>query len=324
MTHDDFKPSYVWPNPAFPFRVYLDDPRCRIFIIENIQHNWVWFKQWHGQFRETDFFFVYCGWYHGEAFAREAEKIFDILGLPRDRFFFLFNSPGEQAIFERHGFRGDLVAQNAWLDENVVMRPLDVPKQYRAIYVGRRSAFKRHMLAAKVSNLALVAGINHGNAVSPVPDHVYLNDKQLTPDEVCVKINEARCGLLLSETEGACFASSEYLLCGVPVVSTTCFGGRDVWYNDYNAIVCSPDPDEIAAAVENFCANPRDPARIRAMHIEQSQGYRARFTAILGQVLRRFGVDDIDAEAYFKANFFHKLRKSYRPDFEAIWGDRAA
>lgn len=315
----DFKPSYVWPNPAFPFRVYFDDPRCRIFIIENIQHNWLWLSKYHHKIRSNDVFFVLCGWFHGVEFAREADSIFRLLDLRKRNFLFLYNSQEELDVFSLYGFHGHLIPQNSWLDENLIMKPMDMKKLYDAVYVARRSAFKRHYLAREVSNLALVSGINHGNPLADIPPHIYANEKPLMPAEVCEKINQSMCGLLLSEVEGGCYASSEYLLCGVPVVSTPCKGGRDIWYNDYNSIVCDPNPTAVGKAVTDFVNTPRDPGRIRAMHLEQANAYRAEFVNILRSVFKRFGIDNIDADHYFLTNFFHKMRKSYRPDFDGLF-----
>ncbi|MBE1291333.1 MAG: glycosyltransferase [Rhodobacteraceae bacterium] len=317
-----FKASYVWPNAAFPFRVYHSSKKCRVFIIENIQHNWNWLLEWHDKIRDTDFFFVYCGWYHSPAFAREAHKIFELLKLQKSNFFIMFNSPEEMENFRPFEFQGDVINHNAWLDEAVTMRPLSgIEKKFDAIYVGRRSAFKRHMLAEKVARLALVAGINHGNNISPVPDNpAFINDTPLSPEHVCHTINQSHCGLILSAIEGACFASSEYLLCGVPVVSTPSQGGRDVWYNGYNSIVCDPDPEAVAEAVDFFCRHRPDPRAIRAMHIEQAKAYRTRFIMELQSVFDRFGEKDTDATKYFERNFKHKLRASYKPDFAEIFG----
>jgi glycosyltransferase involved in cell wall biosynthesis len=194
-------------------------------------------------------------------------------------------------------------------------------KKYRAIYVGRRIALKRHMLAAKVNGLALVAGINHSRPVSEIPKHVFLNDRQLTPEEVCVKINESHCGLILSDAEGGCFASSEYLLCGIPVVSTQSFGGRDVWYDNYNSIICDSTPEAVAEAVDHFVTNSPDPYAIRSNHIALANKFRANFVRILGSILIDHGIKNIDPKSYFKDNFYHKMRKSYQPDFEQIFGN---
>lgn len=317
-----FKPSYVWPNPAFPFRVYYDGPECRVFIIENIQHNWEWLSTYHNQIRDNDCFFVYCGWYHSEGFAKEADKIFSELNLRKENFYIMFNSIKEMMNFEPYGFTGDVINHNAWLDENLVMKVLpNVEKLYDAIYIARLSAFKRHELANKVRNLALVAGINHGNPINEnLPPHIYKNDIPLTPDEVCRKINQSKCGLLLSAMEGACFSSSEYLLCGIPVVSTYSNGGRDVWYNDYNSLEVEPNPSDIFEAVEYFIHNNRDPFKIRNDHIAQAQIYRNKFIDELGKIFYKYGVP-LNSRSYFEENYFHKLRKSHRPDFDAIFKD---
>ena len=316
-----YKPSYVWPNPAFPFRVYFEHENLRIFIIENIQHNWVWLEAYHKYFKPTDYFFVYCGWYHSPYFAKEAEQIFDELGLNRDRFFFLYNEEAEKKNFEVKGFIGDVINQNAWLDENKVMKVLPyTEKLFNAIYVGRLSAFKRHYLAKSVNNIALVAGNNHGNvAVNDIPDAVYKNDAPLSPEEVCEKINQSVCGLILSAEEGACFASSEYLLCGVPVVSTNSSGGRSVWYNEYNSIVCEDTEGSVASAVQYFLENPRDPLKIRSAHISLAKHFRAKFIAVLSRLFYDHGIYNVDAYEYFEGHFMHKLRKSYKPNFDEIF-----
>jgi len=315
-----YKPSYVWPNPAFPFRLYYNGPECRIFIIENIQHNWEWLSTYHKKIRENDYFFVYCGWFHSESFAKEADQIFAELSLNKDNFFIMYNSELEMSNFTPYGFKGDVINHNAWLDENLVMKVLpDVEKVYDAIYVARLSAFKRHELAKNVSNLALVAGINHGNPVNDLlPPYSYKNDLPLSASEVCEKINQSRCGLLLSAMEGACFSSSEYLLCGIPVVSTKCLGGREVWYNDYNSKVVDADVKKISDAVEYFIETPLDPYKIRNDHITQAEGYRNKFIDAIGQIFYRNSVA-LDSRVHFNESYFHKLRKSYRPDFEKIF-----
>ena len=314
-----FEPSYKWPNPAFPFRLYWSSGECRIFIIENIPHNWEWLSKCSSRIIRTDIFFVYSGWNHSEWFASQAKEAVDYLGLDRHQFFYLFNSVSEKKALEVVGFDGEVINQNAWLDENLVMKPLGLPRVYDAIYVGRRSAFKRHVLAEQVPKLAIVAGDNHGNDLAPIPSTVYLNPKPLSPDEVCEKINQSHCGLILSEEEGACFASSEYLLCGIPVVSTHSKGGRDIWYDDNNSIVCDPDPKQIADAVAYFKAHPRDPEVIRANHIEEARKHRLRFIEALERVLHQHGVRGLDVHRYFYENFYHKMRKSMKPDFEAIF-----
>ncbi|MEI2419224.1 hypothetical protein V6O07_03040, partial [Arthrospira platensis SPKY2] len=96
----DFQPIYTWPNPAFPFRIYYESPQCRIFIIENIQHNWNWMAEYHGRFRKTDFFFVLIGCYYDISAVKQASQMFNILNLDRSQFFVLFNCNQDKYNFE--------------------------------------------------------------------------------------------------------------------------------------------------------------------------------------------------------------------------------
>jgi ubiquinone/menaquinone biosynthesis C-methylase UbiE len=170
-----------------------------------------------------------------------------------------------------------------------------------------------------VANLALVAGSNHGNAISEVPSHVYLNSRPLAPAEVFSLVTQAHCGLILSAVEGACYASSEYLLCGIPVVSTVSDGGRDEWYDDYNSIISDANPESVAAAVAEFVRRQVSPVEVRSRHIAKANDFRERFVTVLRETFSRFGVVGIDAKEYFAANFFHKMRTSIRPDFNSIF-----
>ena len=315
LTKEDFKPSYTWPNPTFPFRLYYDSPKCRIFIIENIQHNWKWMAECHERFRKTDFFFVMTGWYQSPAFADEAEAIFSVLNLDKKQFFFMYNSFLEMENFVHKGFQGDIINQNAWLDESNILQHIGKEKIYDGIYVEFNKKSRRPQLAAQVSPLALVTKANHGKAFADTPLYTYINEQQLSEAEMWEKINQSHCGLVLSAEEGACPTSSEYLLCGIPVVSTPSVGGRDVWYNEHNSIICEATPDAVALAVEKFVQNPPDGQRIRQIHIEKAQEYRGKFIQIVADVFHRFGVVDVEASSYFQKNFYHKMRKNENIDF---------
>ncbi|CAN0034149.1 unnamed protein product, partial [Chrysoparadoxa australica] len=214
-----------------------------------------------------------------------------------------------------------LANNNAFIDYSTHMGIIEnSEKLYDAIYIGRRTTFKRHMLARKVEKLAIIAGNNHGNNVAPVPERLaFLNNRVLNEQEVMAEINKSNCGLILSASEGACFASSEYLLCGIPVVSTHSTGGRDVWYNNENSIVCEPDEDAIAEAVNFFSHNQTDPHLIRDQHIAQSLVFRKNFIDMLQSVFDDYGVDR-SASSYFEEHYIHKMRTSMRVDMKALFG----
>ena len=312
-----FTPSYVWPNPAFHFRHYFDHPNCRIFLIENITHNWVWLRENAERIQSRDYFVVQLGWYFHDWLIDESCTVIELLGLSRDRFRILFNDPPSQALFESRGFQGAMVSQNAFLDENL-FTPSAVPKRYDAVYTARFAPFKRHFLARKVPRLALIAGENYGVSSEDIPAHDYLNEKPLSRDEVVAKVNEARTGLCLSQVEGACYSSSEYLLCGIPVVSTWCHGGRDVWYNDYNSITCDASEEAVAESVAKLGSMGRRPERIRDIHVQQAEGYRRNFINLIAGIFRERGVRE-DAEAHFRQHFHHKMITSSKPLFDEIF-----
>ena len=320
MLNFNHSPGYIWPNPAFPFREYFSHPNLRVFIIENVQHNWVWLRDHSRRFQARDHFFVYCGWYFDEWFLKQDLQVFDALGLDKDKFFFLFNSKDEKDRYVAAGFNGELVNHNCWLDWNGAMKPdLSAQKNYDAVYVARARPFKRHFLAEGIPNLALVVGnIMVGESVEVLPKCSYLNSAPLDQMGVASVINSSKCGLILSEIEGACFASSEYLLCGVPVVSTLSHGGRDLWYDDYNAIVVSPNNKEIIEAVQFFSRNLPDPKKIRSKHIEMSQFQRELF---ISQLQRLFDENLVEQQAktFFEKSYMHKLRDSETPNFKTIW-----
>lgn len=318
-----YKPAYVWPNPAFPFRVYFNSDNIRIFIIENLQHNYEWLSMYKSKIKENDYFFVILGSHWSEFLAKNASDMFEYLSLNRNQFYVFFNDERDQSLMRRYGFYGDILNQNAWLDYDNGMNIMSgVDKIYDSIYVGRLIKVKRHFLASNVSNLALVTGVLYGNNVEEqAPSHIYRNQNPLSADDVCLKINQSRCGLILSEREGACFASSEYLLSGIPVVSTKSEGGRDYWYDDYNSIVCNPCANEVAEAVQFFLENPRDPETIRCRHINLSNSIRYKFISILSDLIRKHDVFGVDPSKYFFDNYFHKMRKSYKPNFQEIFDE---
>ena len=44
---------YTWPNPHFPFKCLLSHEKCRIFILENIPHNYIWLEKYKNPYAVT-------------------------------------------------------------------------------------------------------------------------------------------------------------------------------------------------------------------------------------------------------------------------------
>ena len=50
--------------------------------------------------------------------------------------------------------------------------------------------------------------------------------------------------------EGANYSTGEYLLSGLPVVTTTSQGGREYWLNSKNSVTCSPSTDSLEESIK--------------------------------------------------------------------------
>ena len=86
---------YTWPNSSFPFRLYIDNLKCRVFIIHNLTHNYNWLDQVKDKIKPTDFFYVTLAWHFSDALAKTANEMFNILNLNKDQFYIMYNDIDE-------------------------------------------------------------------------------------------------------------------------------------------------------------------------------------------------------------------------------------
>ncbi|TIW59263.1 MAG: glycosyltransferase, partial [Mesorhizobium sp.] len=147
---------------------------------------------------------------------------------------------------------------NLMISEDI-FRPLpDVSVEYDAVYNGRISHTKRHYLAFEIERLVHVT--SSIGELPPAGDRAFIRRLQaqsplhrianplvddlagrLSPDEVNHVYNQAAVGLCLSAVEGAMYSSMEYLLAGLPIVSTPSIGGRDVYFHPDYCIIAEPE-----------------------------------------------------------------------------------
>jgi len=230
---------------------------------------------------------------------------------------YLCNTPAEYELLSRHNVPGVLCHQNAFLDERIYRICPDMEKRFDAVYNAQIAPYKRHCLAQRVKSLALITYTLYYQPIEQrkayfdelkkvLPWAVMLNweghpeygrclfDPHLPriPNE---KISEHLCmagvGLMLSKEEGGCFAVTEYLLSGLPVVSTKSKGGRDVWFDEEYAAIVEDTPEAVAEGVRDMI-NRNIPAEyIRDKTLEKMKVHRNSFIALVNQLYRRAGVD---------------------------------
>lgn len=241
---------------------------------------------------------------------------------PGHRFIHLCNSRQQFEAFTRLGLDAVLCSHNCLVDERIYHPMPGIPKHYDAVHNARLKRYKRHELATGIRSLALIYA-HSPNVDAPqemaairrgLPQaHFYNHDSEgnyrnLSDSEVCLHLNECRVGLCLSAVEGAMYASMEYLLCGLPVVSTESLGGRDLFFDEVNAVIVEPTPGAVRAGVEAMLARNPHPEVVRqralARVLEQRGTFIETVQAIFDgeQVLRRF-------EDEFPRMFYNRFRR---------------
>jgi len=198
--------------------------------------------------------------------------------------------------------------QNAFIDFNVfkIIRESN-RKQFDLAINCRPEGFKRPFLANGVERLLVIQGANHNpldffdlNQLNPK----YINKTRISQVEVNDLINQAKVGGIFSASEGACFASSEFLLAGLPVVSTHSIGGRDFWYDESNSIICDPTEESVSiavnSAIEKINSGEFSPEKIRSSHINKSLSLRSDFCTLLQSLLDENN-ESIHAKTLLKA-----------------------
>ena len=226
---------------------------------------------------------------------------------PKHKLLFLCNTQREADLLWLAGLPAIHLNKNFTVSDTI-FRPLpDAVIEFDAIYNAQFAPFKRHELAAKVGRVALLTYIDGSDgrdekqkellAATLVrsPSHVLINPLvegfpvRLSPPEVNAALNRAAVGLCLSAVEGSNYASMEYMLAGLPVVSTPSEGGRDVFFDPEFCVICEPDPEAVRDAVAGLKARniPRD--YIRARTLAKIEPMRRRFLTLADEIASNLG-----------------------------------
>ena len=230
---------------------------------------------------------------------------------PGHSLIFLCNSEREVEVMQSLGEAALFHNKTSSVSE-FVFRPLEgVPEEFDAIYNAQLRTWKRHELSLGIERCAFVyyrddagpvTGKNENELISRhaelAPGHVFLNQRnqddfpvRMEPEEVNVQLNRAAVGLCLSELEGAMFASTEYLLAGLPVVTTPSRGGRQRYLDNDYCLTVPPDPRSVAEAVAALKARRIPRSYIRQKTLEKLQSDRERFIDLINRIFAASGSD---------------------------------
>ena len=281
------KPAWAYSDYVLITRLASSD-RGRLFFLENLEHNYPALSY----FQSGDKLIISIGFYFDKWNFEFAKKCFTHQNpqFNLQDIYWLGNHASQVEIARDVGFSAIECNQNSFVDENI-FKILDEGKIYRMVMNARPEIMKRPWLAKNVKGLAIIQGKNYSQKnfwdlrqLNPQ----YINEDRIPREQVTQILNQSYVGGIFSEKEGACFASSEYLLCGLPVVSTESVGGRDFWYNDRNAMIVDANEAAVADAVTTLIAQIQsraiDPREIRQEHMILALLQRDALVSLLNEI----------------------------------------
>ena len=198
--------------------------------------------------------------------------------------FWTTNTQAEEFRFRLLGLKALFLSQNAFCSD-FIFKPLSLEKEWDAIYVASLSPYKRIELLKGIDGLRIIARNpdNGQEYLKSLGVTATLNEGWVKRKELCSIINQSYAGLAISKVEGAMYAATEYLLCGIPVISTPSKGGRDVWFTKNNHILVEPDPKSIKNAIEQVKRGDFSQELIAQETREKMRGFREKYLNLLKQ-----------------------------------------
>jgi glycosyltransferase involved in cell wall biosynthesis len=224
---------------------------------------------------------------------------------PGHRLRVLCNSDLEVDTLRREGLDAEVVHQNAMLDERIFNIHDEIDPEFDAVYDAQLAPFKRHDLAKRLDSLALITYLDRrvrgavgvADWTRRMPGWRWLNwpadhekPTHFKQPRLARELARCRVGLCLSPVEGAMYASMQYLLCGLPVVSVPSFGGRDVFFDREYAAVVPADAGAVAAGVKEMLSRRLSRREVREAVLPKMHAHRRRLIDIVQSIYDREGV----------------------------------
>jgi hypothetical protein len=225
----------------------------------------------------------------GETVARFREAA------PGARAIVLCNTRKECEAVSANGAETRFIHQNCFLDERRYM-PMGRKRPYDAAYIARLTPCKRHelvppQLAPRLMLMGCETKIyDSERGYADMVRSRYAAAKWI-PVFSGARISEylalAKCGLVLSAREGASFCSSEYFLCGIPVVDTPAVGGRSELYPADYVKYADATSESVGEAVAHWAANRPDPRKVRSAWLDMAAPHREAYRGLMRELTGR-------------------------------------
>jgi hypothetical protein len=231
---------------------------------------------------KSDYIFLLCSWF-------KSQYLLNIIrSYSEYNIIILANSLEEKKYFESK-VKNDVLFcnHNAFLNEDIFnINETIMNKEYDLVIDSAFHSYKNVALARAIPNVIHIGYYKKDISDIILPTYGivlnYLSGSYKRMDKIDINnyYNKSMVGGIFSTTEGACFASSQYLLSGLPVLSTKSVGGRDIWYNDKNSVICEDNEDDILKAYETIKEklknNEFNKYDIRNTHLNQMNEHKNR------------------------------------------------
>lgn len=147
-------------------------------------------------------------------------------------------------------------------------------------------------------------------------ERVQKNWEWIEPVESIKTINSSKIGGIFSTEEGACFSSSEYLLCGIPVLSCKCSGGREIWYDDKNSELCDPNNKSVQETLKKMLIKydngEYNRESIRNNHINIMEIHRTNLSKAVLNIMKKIIINIPSLEELTESlKHFHSNNRLY-------------
>lgn len=209
---------------------------------------------------------------------------------PGTRVIALGNSARECDSLRAAGVEARFIHQNCFLDERRY-RPMGRRRPFDAVYIARFTPCKRHELVPpEMAPRLLLLGCFTYDAERAYADMVHARYAaarmvgEFSGARVSEYLGQAKCGLVLSAREGASFCSSEYLMCGLPVVDTPALGGRSVLYPEEYVRYVDSTSDAVGEGIGHWVRNRPDPWKVRAAWLAKARPHREAFAQLMREL----------------------------------------
>ena len=250
---------------------------------------------------------------------------------PKHKIILLLNTPQEFKYFKNNGLECQFINHNALVDPNI-FKPRKMRKEYDVIYNGRLELGKRHYLLESCKNLALISGpilrktepkleylellkskipnadiLNYSRPIKMSQLDSFSNMPILTARSVSKILNKSRVGVILSYKEGACYASIEYLLSGLPVISTSNIGGRDIFFDERFCKKTYSNARSLKKTIFKILKENISSDYIRTATLRKMKIHIDKMKILLEKIIIDYGNSNVNIDEYWDEIYINKM-----------------